>query len=168
MCDCSDFIICLCCPGKARRKKVKSSPTGSCNSFFYLLNPFEKDRLKRYIRKWKLLHGQDPRSDANAIFHLQDDPDVRTCWSSSGHFPSLRKSMGILWHAQSETTILPRERLALMGWPVYPMLAEAAGITPFNFPDLKRASRYAGNAYHVSMYGVWMAVCLACVRLNPE
>lgn len=52
-----------------------------------------------------------------------------------------------------------------MGWPVYPVLAETAGIRPFEFPDVKRGHRYAGNAYQVSTFGMWMVTVLACLKI---
>ena len=74
--------------------------------------------------------------------------------------------MGLIWHAQSETILVPRERLVVVGWPVYPVLAQAAGIPAIEFSDLARADKYAGNAYHVGMVGSWIMSCLGCLRFE--
>ena len=72
--------------------------------------------------------------------------------------------MGILWHPHSRTIILPQERLALQGWPVFESLQTIAGLAPFHFPDLAHATKYAGNAYNVAVYGLWWLTCLACIQ----
>ena len=136
------------------------------NSFRYLLLESEKDRLQQYEQMWRSKFGWPAKHDPNAVFHLGDNPASRVCWTASGRFPSFRHSMGILWHAQSETIITPRERLSILGWPVYPELCSAVGLVPFEFPDVQRGSKYAGNAYHVSAFGMWLLTVLACVRID--
>lgn len=135
------------------------------NSFKYLLLDTELQRLAEYERKWYHRFGWSAKQDPDCIFHLGDNPESMTCWSTGGRFPSLRKSMGILYHPMSETIITPRERLAIMGWPVYPMLASAACLRPFDFPDVKRGSKHAGNAYQVSTFGMWLVTMLGCLRI---
>ena len=142
------------------------SPRHCYNSFRYLLLDSELERLAKYERLWESKFGCPARSDPNAVFHLGDDPDRRCCWSGNGKFPSFRKGMGLLWHCQSETIITAKERLAIMGWPLFPHLAFNANLQFFEFPDEKRGSKYAGNAYHVGTFGMWLLTCLACVKFN--
>jgi hypothetical protein len=136
------------------------------NNFEYLLNTAELERLKYYEELWLRQVGTDPRKDAEAIVHLGDNPWGRICWSKGGKFPSLRRSMGLLFHIQSGTVLTPNELLAIQGWPTFSSLSNAAGIGPLHFPDfnLRRVTKYAGNAYHVALWGMWWTVCLACVK----
>lgn len=136
------------------------------NSFKYLLLPSEKERLAVYEQKWLEKFHSPARQDPNAIFHLGDNPNSRVCWSAGNRFPSFRKSMGILWHPMSETIITPRERLCILGWPLYAELSNAAGLRPVLFPDMRRGSKYAGNADHVSAFGMWLLTALSCVRFS--
>ena len=153
---------------KARKIPVKRAPPGKAyNSFLYLLTDPEKERLKAYNQLWKNRHGRLASRDIRAVVHLGDNPHVWACWSINGHFPSLRKSMGLLWHCQSETIITPRELLSIMGWPVYSELSTASCMNDtFEFPDLKRARKYAGNAIHVPTFGMFLLTCLACVQIQ--
>lgn len=92
------------------------------------------------------------------------------CWSGNSgfRFPSFRKSMGILWHAASETIITPKERLVILGWPLYPELCLAAGLQRFEFPNVTRGHKFAGNAYHVTAFGMWLLTVLACARIHTD
>lgn len=153
---------------KARKKKVKPRPNGAnYNSFKYLLHDSEKQRLQNYNQMWKERHGVPACKDPRAIVHLGDNPLARPCWSINGHFPSLRRSMGLLWHCQSETIVCPKELLSLMGWPLSDELSDASGLAePIEFPDLPRARKYAGNAIHVPTFGVLLLTCLACIQMD--
>jgi len=135
-----------------------------------LLTEKELERLQHYQCEWFRKHGHHACDNPHAFFHLGDNPAAKICWTGNALFcfPSLRKSMGLLWHAQSETVLVGKERLSLLGWPLYPALATAAGMPLINVPSPKRnaLNRFAGNAYHVGAYGMWIAVCLACLRID--
>ena len=150
---------------QARGINVKKVPYGHAyNSFKYLLLENELARLKGYNQMWKEKTGIWATQDPNAVMHLGDNPS-HPCWSLSGRWPTFRKSMGLLWHAQSETIILPKELLCIMGWPLYRNMSLAAGILyPIDFPDLARGKRYAGNGIHVPTFGMFLFSALACVR----
>ena len=136
------------------------------NSFYYLLNDAELERLKYYKVLWLRETGNDPHDDSDAIVHLGDNPWGRICWTKNGKFPSLRRSMGLMYHIQSNTILTHKELLAIQGWPTFSSLSEAAGIGPLLFPDMdfRRITKYAGNAYHVALWGMWWSVCLACIK----
>ena len=77
--------------------------------------------------------------------------------------------MGLIWHAESQTILVGKERLTLLGWPLFPCLAGAARLDTeisVKAPKHNSLNRFAGNAYHVSGYGMWLMVCLACLRLE--
>ena len=143
-------------------------PTKQYNGFYYLLRGTELERLANYRASWVQKFGLLPEDDPDCLFHLGDNALVYPVWTANGKFPSFRRSMSLLWHPASQTVLLPKERLCLLGWPLYPALATAAGVPVFEFPDLARANRYAGNAYHVAVLGSWLTTCLACVQLTAE
>lgn len=154
---------------KARDIGVKARSNNTCyNSFRYLLHDTELQRLEYYERLWKEKTGRSPQKGPNAVFHLGDSPWSRVCWSLNGRFPTFRKSMKILWHSASQTIVTPREKLALMGWPVYADLACSAGLGVVCFPDLKRAHFYSGNGYHIATFGMWLLTCLACMKFTQD
>lgn len=86
--------------------------------------------------------------------------------SFNGVFPSLRKSMGLLYHPASKTVVTDIEKMILLGWPLFDEAATAAGVPRFEFPLLHRAGKFAGNAYHVACMGAFLATALACVRIT--
>ena len=47
-----------------------------------------------------------------------------------------------------------KEKLAAMGFPVYERLSRAMGVPLLEFPDLKRAKQFLGNAMHAGSAGV--------------
>eukprot|EP00439_Symbiodinium_sp_Y106_P071526 s1757_g12.t2 len=139
------------------------------NSFGYLLRPTEEERLRKYEALWLDKYGQTAAEDANVIFHLGDNPDNRACMTRpTGQLPTFRKSMGLCWHPSSKTVLLPMERLSLLGWPVFPDLAQAGGVGPvdswFAHMPGNKISQAAGNAYHIPSFGVWALTALACLR----
>ena len=137
------------------------------NSFYYLLHETEKRRLEGYLAKWQSQFGIPAEHDPNCVLHLGDDPYKRPVWSANGSFPSFRRNMNMLFHPFSQTLITPRERLSVLGWPVYEELARTAGLpTAVQLPDMSHAIKFAGNAYHVAVFGTWMITCLACVQLR--
>ena len=137
------------------------------NEHTYCLSKVELVRLDKYEQFWLKKYGSLGSQNPNVIYHLGDNPDEFVCCSTAtGAFPSLRASMGVLWHPASCTVVTGKEKLAIMGWPVFVSTAAAAGISNFKIPLRKtRLGQFAGNAYHVAVMGAFMASALACVRL---
>ena len=116
---------------------------------------------------WKERHGVLATSDPRAVIHLGDNPRKYPVWSLNGHYPSLRRSMGLLWHCQSQTIVTPEELLSLMGWPVVKDLSDASSMAePIDFPKMDRAMKFAGNAIHVPTFGIFLLTCLACLQIQ--
>ena len=165
--------VCSADHTQARGIAVKPPrPVTTYNSFWYLLRPAEQERCLGYQSLWESRQGEAPSANPNVVFHLGDNPCARPCMTSTatGALPSLRKSMGLLWHPSSQTVILPAERLALQGWPMFEPLYSAAGVEPVNhwFASMSgpKMNQVAGNAYHVGAFGTWAMTVLACVRLD--
>ena len=159
-------------PAKVRKIKLRDVHCEKgYNDMRYLLLPLEKERLRKYCSLWKKRFGHAAALDNNAIFHLGDDPDSRCVWSASGQVPRFRRSMGILWHCATNTVVTGKERLAIMGWPIFPELATYIKTeVPMHIATLpcKKLSNYAGNSYHMAMAGVFQFVTLACTRFSER
>ena len=139
------------------------------NNMSYLLRPEELRRCAEFEQEWVNRFGSCARLDPNAIFHLGDNPSARLCWTGSGRLPTLRRSMGVLWHPHSQTVVLPHERLSWQGWPVLPEFWTCAGLEPQLLPmsgkDAQTLNAMAANAYHVGVFGTLCFTCLACLRI---
>ena len=162
----------MCTVGVSQARKIALQPLPDdrpFNNFWYLLRDSERTRCQGYIRKWQERFGIPACHDPDAIFHLGDNAEARPCWSVNGAFPSMRKSMGLLWHPYSGTPVLSCERLSLLGWPLQAETAMAAGWSaPLQLGDLHSADKFAGNAYHIAVFGTWMMTCLSCVKLLDD
>jgi hypothetical protein len=140
-------------------------PPGQYNDMMYLLNNNELTRVQDYDDMWFHAYGHHGWENPDCVYHIGDNPLQRRVWSGSGHLPSFRKSMGILLHRATNTIVTGKERLAAMGWPIYPELAAAAGSHMAVVDDIRRARQFAGNSYHVATVGLLIMVCLGCTRL---
>ena len=124
----------MCCC-EARGIRLRAVQPGKLfNSFYYLLLETEKQRLNTYSKMWHKRYGVPAHQDIDCFVHLGDKPERFCCWTGSGKFPVLRKSMGIIYHPSSQTILTGQERLAAQGWPVCHHHALAARIQPFQFP----------------------------------
>ena len=80
--------------------------------------------------------------------------------------------MGPLWHPASATCIVPLERLSFQGWPVFPELWQVSGMGTSIVEVLpsgsgsKKLNGFAGNAYHIGVFGIFSMCCVACSRLD--
>ena len=137
------------------------------NSVDYLLLDSENERLQKYRALWLSRRGVLPEQDMDCLVHLRDNPDKMLCWTASMRLPTLRRSMGLIYHPATQTILTGRERLVAQGWPVLEDQADAAGFR-YEFPGVARASMYADNGFHIPSYGIWLAVCLACVQIKPS
>lgn len=114
-----------------------------------------------------------PALDAgNLVVHLGDNPS-RFCWTgASEKLPAFRRSAGLYWvpfpKEGPPRWLTAREVGALMGFPTYPHLAEAAGIPQWDFRCISAARRAFGNAMHVGSIGVILVLVLTCVRIEED
>jgi len=85
----------------------------------------EAEYTVEYERAWAEHVGIQASYDMDCFFNLGDNPTNRLSWSAGGRLPGFRKSAGKLWHPASRRFLTDNERLATLGFPVYPPLAEA-------------------------------------------
>jgi site-specific DNA-cytosine methylase len=152
-----------------RGKRCKDTAKNGAKSvdWFYLLLEREQKAVRDSTRMWKEKYPdqKDPSEDPSCIFHIGDNPLKRLVWSAGGTIPTFRRGGGFYWMPYYRRWILPKERLALMGFPVYPDLAKASGVPVMEIEDQRKAKMMAGNAMHLANAGAILAVTLACVQV---
>lgn len=132
-----------------------------------LLTPGERDRLIHYMALWFQRFGVCASQCKDAIFNLGDNPGAGyVTWSaSSGRIPGLRTQNAKYWVPFLSRWLTNKELLACMGLPVYPALAQAAGVPLMNVRPGPEARHMLGNMMHVASVGTAMAVALVCCKL---
>ena len=75
--------------------------------------------------------------------------------------PTLRKASSRIWSPREGRWLLLRERLAVMGFPVFRDLVDAA-LVPEDAVSLNGPASAVGNAMHVASVGAILAVALVC------
>eukprot|EP00746_Dinoflagellata_sp_MGD_P070862 gnl/MRDRNA2_/MRDRNA2_28949_c0_seq1.p1 gnl/MRDRNA2_/MRDRNA2_28949_c0~~gnl/MRDRNA2_/MRDRNA2_28949_c0_seq1.p1 ORF type:complete len:478 (+),score=109.27 gnl/MRDRNA2_/MRDRNA2_28949_c0_seq1:84-1517(+) len=152
------------------RCKDSAKKGGENLDWSYLLLQREKTALRDFTKMWKEKYPEkkDPSEDPNCIFHIGDNPLKRLVWSATGTIPTFRRGGGLYWMPYYRRWILPKERLALMGFPIYPALAKASGVDVMKVENMKQAKMMAGNAMHLPNAGAILAVTLACVQVKDS
>ncbi|CAE8625921.1 unnamed protein product [Polarella glacialis] len=131
-----------------------------------LLTARERQSAKDYCEQYRIkFPGRDPEQDEDFCVYLGDSASNRLTWSAvSNRIPTFRMN------SQSGKTFFPmfkrwmvgKERLASLGFPAHPIMAEAM-CTPVVFAtDPKRASDLAGNSMHLTTCAAAQCIALSC------
>jgi site-specific DNA-cytosine methylase len=119
-----------------------------------LLSAGEQQRLEAYINLHIQMFGFHPVLDRSCIFNLADNPLMRCSWSAhSKRLPCYRTNGGKQWSCYLNRWLTSRELLATMGVPVYPALAEKAGVPLIYVQAGAQAMKMLGNMFHVATAG---------------
>jgi hypothetical protein len=130
-----------------------------------LLTQNQHDYLQRYLQEYGSRFGPGCLQDFDACFNLGDNPANRLNWSCcSGRIPTFRLSSSMFWYPALRRPLTTLEKLAVMGWPVYPSLA-SPDMVPI-VPSLQQARHMLGNAWHLANGSTVMLSALACTRLR--
>ena len=133
-------------------------------NWYYLLTANEQAGLYLYQRLQAMLHC--PLTDPlDAVYNLGDNPASRLCWSvTSNCIPTYRRAATIFWIARLCRGMTTQEKLATLGWPVFPQLANADLEHFCPAPDDGR--HMLGNAMHLASVTTVLMSALACTRLR--
>ena len=107
---------------------------------------------------------RDPRDDPDLFYFLGDNPWARRCFSAQGVLPTLRTNAGLLWSPCRARWMTARERMACVGCPVCPDLAEAAGVPEWRPPPGVPVNQLVGNATHAAVVTLALVLALSCTR----
>ena len=131
-----------------------------------VLNDRERSALEVYRAQYRQRCAGLPEHNPDLFVFLGDNPWARLTWSLSGALPTLRTNAGFLWSPYAGRWLTCKERLAVMGYPVYEDLAATLGVPLWRPPDGIPLRKLAGNAMHVSCISVVLLVALGCTRAS--
>ena len=121
--------------------------------FVQRLTDRQRGFLNGYKEMWVARHGVAPEECPGCVFDLGDSPEYSGLRRRMT-IPTLRARASHFWSPHLARWMLPREKAACMGVPVYGELAQAAGTCV----DPHAGASATGNAMHVANVG---AVILA-------
>ena len=80
--------------------------------------------------------------------------------------PTFRTNPGFYWHPHTESWLTAKEMLAVMGFPVYPEMAQAMNTQVLSVPDAMTCRRLIGNCMHFASVYVVLLCSLASVSVS--
>ena len=117
--------------------------------------------IARYSDRWTKARGSIPADDAHCVFDLSITPEFRGVHVGDV-LPTMRRRAAAWWSPSRSRWMLPREKAACMGFPVYDDLARAARV-PLDIETIGLIAGNAcpiGNAMHVANVGVVMLAAM--------
>ena len=117
--------------------------------------------LNRYEALWRQRHGTDAEHSPECVFDLGDTPEYKGI-SKSSVLPTIRRRSAAWWSPQRKRWMLPREKAAGMGFPVYEDLAWRAQVQVDHLTVEHPAA--IGNAMHVANVGVVLLAVLCAAE----
>lgn len=131
----------------------------------YILNERESKALDWSMREYQRRFDKDPATARDLFVHLGDNPWRYLCWSAtSQRMPTFRTGSGFIYNPCSDTWLLPKDKLACLGFPVTPSTAMGMRVAMLPIADCLRASTVAGNSFHFCTVAVVQMVALACYQ----
>ncbi|CAE7437357.1 unnamed protein product [Symbiodinium sp. CCMP2592] len=130
----------------------------------YLLNDREKTNLQKACQVYWERFQRDPWQDPNLAIFLGDNVDYSLCWSAiSKRIPAFRLNQGKTFFPFFRRWMCASERLAALGMPVRPEVAEGMGVPKLPVRDIHRANQLAGNCMMLPTVALVQLVALSCV-----
>ena len=134
--------------------------------FRSLLIPKQRKYAREYEARWCHRFGSIAALDPRCAYNVGDNPEYRLNWSGpAGALPTFTRNACIVVVPSRGRWVLPCERAAAMGFPVFPLLASSGDVSLIcdEFDERGAAGRI-GNAMHVANIGTIVLVALACVN----
>jgi len=98
-------------------------------------------------------------------YNLGNNPLMRLSWFIRLRVPTFRLHAQMYYFPAAQRWLTTREKLAMMGWPVYPSLAAAANV-PLMAPSFREGRHMLGNAMHLPSVYVVLLTALASAELR--
>lgn len=135
----------------AARKKRKLEPVCKVSpDWSYLLTPKQQQFLANGLQQLK--------STERSVINLGDNPEKRRVPAAGGPLPTFKHNAGILWVPERRRWLLPLERAAVMGYPVFAQLASTASV---DLDSVTRDASQIGNGFHIACAGLVIASVLS-------
>ena len=138
-----------------------------------LLTEHELQRLPVYVQKYQNLDSKERCKMKDLVVHIGDNPRDGGWlnWSAKSHaIPTLRRSTSLYIAVQKARQVTLKELYALMGFPTYACLAEAANVElfdPLRYRSWSDARKQLGNGMHVCCIGVLLSTWMAAFKKRP-
>ena len=144
-------------------------PAKGQSDLSYLLNERERENMHLY-EDYYLARFQTPaQSDPDLVCYLGDNLRYSCIWSAtSGAVPTYRCTGGKLWIPSLRRWLLPSEKMASLGFPVFAGTANVLGAPVMPLLDTRRADSVCGNSFHLSNAAIVMLCGLACFGVSHE
>ena len=134
---------------------------GTAKKWRSLLTAPQAKSLDRYTALWQQKHKQHPEDAPACVFDLGDTPEFKGL-PLMRQLPTIRRRRSVWWSPSRERWMLPREKAACMGFPVYDDLARRARV-PLDVSTVACADA-VGNAMHVANVGVVLLATMYSTR----
>ncbi|CAJ1435494.1 unnamed protein product [Effrenium voratum] len=136
---------------------------GDATSVWYALNDREKTLVQQLDASFEEKFGRSPVSDSSLVYFLGDRFEYSKTWSATSHaIPCYRRGKAKYLHRAAMQFLTSYDKLASLGWPVSPEMAENMLCTKFPCADVYRADSVVGNSMHVANASVVLLLRLAC------
>ena len=146
---------------------TQALPDGRPYSMKDVLNQRESQGLEYACDLYQQRFGRPPQDDPDLFIHLGDNPRKFLCWSAvSGRMPTFRTGSGFFYNPFKDCWLLPKDKLACLGFPVTPEISAAMSVPTVPIADHFHAASIAGNSFHFSTVAVVQMVALACYRIK--
>ena len=149
--------------------KVTSKRRSAPYSMKHLLNDREISGVDFVCDKYFERFGRHCVDDPDLIVHLGDNPWSYLCWSgTSGKIPTMRTGAGFFYCPHREAWLLPKDKLAALGFPVTKDVALAMGVRTIPIADSFKAAAIAGNSFHFCTVAIVQLVALSCYQMKKS
>ena len=129
-----------------------------------LLTDRERESMGGYARMHAERFQRAP--SLNDVWNLGDNSSSHATWSGvSGKIPTYRLGDRLFWYPAIQRPMTTLEKVASMGWPVYPELM-ADDAVPAVMPSRVEARYMLGNAWHLPSATIALLTALASIELS--
>lgn len=137
----------------AARKKRKLEPVCKVSpDWKYLLTSKQQQYLADGLKQLKSIEC--------SVINLGDNPEKRHVPAAGSPLPTFKHNAGILWVPEHNRWLLPLERAAVMGYPVFAQLASSASV---DLDSVTRDASQIGNGFHIACASLVIASVLRSV-----
>ena len=127
------------------------------------MNDRERALVSALDQDYRRMFQGVPSQDQDLFYYLGDNRNFSRTWSAkSGKIPTYRVNQAQYLQRATWKVLTGQDKLASLGWPVQPQLAEELGAAVLPSMDAKRSRLLAGNSMHLGVASVVLLVGLTC------
>ena len=143
--------------------RCRCAPTKDKTNTWYLLNERERHLVRQLDLCYKENWQEQPDANPQLVYFLGDRYEYSKTWSAcSSALPTFRKNNAKYLHRASMSFYTDQEKMAALGWPVRPDIAEQMLVTPMPERYSSRCGVMCGNSMHLSVAGIVFMAAACC------